>query len=316
MEQLPVRLREMSEPRFHHAMESAARAHQSATIDILHFINELDRRKSYLDRGYSSVFDYCVRKLAYSSSTAGRLIQAARCIRRNPEVLAMLQSRELSVATICLIEPILDEKNKGTLLGRVKGASRREVERIACEYRPPLAFRDRIVPVRVASANGAQKMVLIQFLASDEFAQIFGEVRNLLSGSGERSFGETCDVVFREYRDRHSPSARQERRVARKRQPHPDSHRWEWNNVERSRHIPDEVRDEVCVRDGGQCSFVAADGTRCRSRRGLQLDHIRPYAVGGTHAPSNLRLLCGAHNRRAAEHALGAHVMQPYWRHV
>ena len=52
--------------------ESAARTHQSSTITVLHFINECDRRKSYLERGYSSVFDYCVRKLKYSSSTAGR----------------------------------------------------------------------------------------------------------------------------------------------------------------------------------------------------------------------------------------------------
>ena len=123
-------------------------------------------------------------------------------------------------------------------------------------------------------------------------------------------------MVFGEYRDRHSPFARQQRRSAKKGLPGPDSHRWEWNDADRSRHIPDEVRDEVFVRDGGQCSFVAADGTRCRSRTGLQLDHVRPYAAGGTHELSNLRLLCGAHNRRAAEHALGAHVMQPYWRHV
>jgi diguanylate cyclase (GGDEF)-like protein len=32
-------------------------------------------------------------------------------------------------------------------------AERREVERIACEYRPPLAFRDRMTPVRVSSAS-------------------------------------------------------------------------------------------------------------------------------------------------------------------
>lgn len=69
------------------------------------------------------------------------------------------------------------------------------------------------------------------------------------------------------------------------------------------------------VRDGGQCTFVAADGTRCRSRKGLQIDHIRPYSARGTHDPSNLRLLCGAHNRRAAERALGLEVMQPYWRY-
>jgi hypothetical protein len=36
--------------------------------------------------------------------------------------------------------------------------------------------------------------------------------------------------------------------------------------------------------------------------------------MGGGNEISNLRLLCGAHNRLAAEHTLGVQVMAPYWR--
>jgi hypothetical protein len=36
--------------------------------------------------------------------------------------------------------------------------------------------------------------------------------------------------------------------------------------------------------------------------------------MGGGNEPANLRLLCGAHNRLAAEHTLGAHVMERFWR--
>jgi 5-methylcytosine-specific restriction endonuclease McrA len=81
-----------------------------------------------------------------------------------------------------------------------------------------------------------------------------------------------------------------------------------------SRHIPAAVRDAVYVRDGGQCTFTAASGTRCESRKGLEIDHIVPVAAGGNNDASNLRLLCPAHNLRAAEHALGEHVMAPFWR--
>jgi 5-methylcytosine-specific restriction endonuclease McrA len=285
---------------------------QSSTIAVLHFINDCERRKSYLDLGYSSVFSYCVRKFEYSSSTAGRYIQAARCIREHREVLPMLEKREVSVTTVCQVASILTEDNKRSVLGRVKGAPRHEVERIACQYRPPQAFRDLKRPVRVASMNGAHTMVLMQYLASDAFADIFDEVRELRRG--DESFGETSEVVFREYLDRHSPIARQERRAVRKGAASPDSHRWECEGMTNSRHIPDEVGDAVWVRDGGQCAFVAADGTRRTCRKGLQVDHIRPFANRGTHEPSNLRLLCGAHNRRAAERAMGADVMKPFWR--
>jgi 5-methylcytosine-specific restriction endonuclease McrA len=81
-----------------------------------------------------------------------------------------------------------------------------------------------------------------------------------------------------------------------------------------SRHIPIAVRDEVFVRDGGQCAFTTSDGTRCGARKALEIDHIRPMAMGGGNEATNLRLLCAAHNLRAAERMLGRHVMQPFWR--
>jgi len=74
------------------------------------------------------------------------------------------------------------------------------------------------------------------------------------------------------------------------------------------------VRDDVFVRDQGQCTFTARDGTRCRCRKGLHIDHIQPFATGGSHDIANFRLLCGAHNRLMAERTLGTHAMQPFWR--
>lgn len=86
-------------------------------------------------------------------------------------------------------------------------------------------------------------MVFMQFLASEEFAEIFDEVRNLMSGSGGMSYGEIALAAFREYRDRHSPAARQKRREAKKKGPaSPDSHQWESNAGETSRNLPGMVR--------------------------------------------------------------------------
>jgi hypothetical protein len=73
-----------------------------------------------------------------------------------------------------------------------------------------------------------------------------------------------------------------------------------------SRHIPRTTRNEVFDRDGHRCTYVAADGTRCTATHDLQVDHVRPFALGGTHEPDNLRVLCGAHNRRRAEETFGA----------
>ena len=65
----------------------------------------------------------------------------------------------------------------------------------------------------------------------------------------------------------------------------------------RSRAIPAAVRRQVWERDRG-CSYVdGGSGRRCGSRHLLEIDHVVPYALGGSAEPDNLRLLCAAHHR-------------------
>ena len=66
----------------------------------------------------------------------------------------------------------------------------------------------------------------------------------------------------------------------------------------RSRAIPAAVRRQVWERDRGCCSYVdEGSGRRCGSRHLLEIDHVVPYALGGSAEPDNLRLLCAAHHR-------------------
>ncbi len=72
----------------------------------------------------------------------------------------------------------------------------------------------------------------------------------------------------------------------------------------RSRAIPAAVRRQVWERDRGCCSYVdRASGRRCGSRHLLEIDHVVPYALGGSAEPDNLRLLCAAHHRYRHRHA-------------
>jgi 5-methylcytosine-specific restriction endonuclease McrA len=73
-----------------------------------------------------------------------------------------------------------------------------------------------------------------------------------------------------------------------------------------SRHIPQATRDHVFHRDGERCTYVGPNGRRCTATTNLQIDHVVPFARGGTHEANNLRLLCAEHNRRGAELVFGA----------
>jgi 5-methylcytosine-specific restriction endonuclease McrA len=69
------------------------------------------------------------------------------------------------------------------------------------------------------------------------------------------------------------------------------------------------ARRAVVARDGLSCSFVSTAGERCSSKDFLEFDHRTPRARGGSGDPSNLRILCRAHNQYAGEQAFGrAHV--------
>jgi hypothetical protein len=72
------------------------------------------------------------------------------------------------------------------------------------------------------------------------------------------------------------------------------------------RHLQYEIRRLVAERDEERCCHLGLDGRRCEARAFLQFHHETPWALGGCDTADNLRLLCRAHNRLAAEMELGA----------
>jgi hypothetical protein len=75
-----------------------------------------------------------------------------------------------------------------------------------------------------------------------------------------------------------------------------------------SRAIPAAVRRAVTERDGGRCTFVAANGRRCAARGDLEFHHRQPFAHGGPTTAENLALLCAAHHRQLSQRVFGPYL--------
>ncbi|MBC7370184.1 MAG: HNH endonuclease, partial [Bdellovibrionaceae bacterium] len=61
------------------------------------------------------------------------------------------------------------------------------------------------------------------------------------------------------------------------------------------------ARRQVFAEANHRCSFVHPEsGIACNSIYQLQVDHIIAFIEGGSDKVSNLRVLCGIHNRSRA----------------
>jgi len=289
-------------------------------------------------------------------------------------VHTLLESGEVNLSTIGLVETILNEENKDRLLLEIRNKTQLQVETIVARYKPPIAYRDRVRPVRIVAPelgqnpkNSRNSLILnsrcgsdstseekekplarqtsesttssqttktkrgflIQFLANEEFMAKLDEVKALLSNKiPGGTFEEVFEVLMNEFIERHSPEKRTQRREKRRKQskqsgpvptkqPQTSESPSDTQNAspqKRTRHIPAALRDKVFVRDNARCTYVGQNGKRCGSTHSLQIDHIRPFAMGGRNTAANLRLLCGKHNRFEAKRLLGEDTMAQHYK--
>lgn len=309
---------------------------------LLHLI-EVGKRKLYASCGYPSLFTYCVEVLKYCDGTAGRRVAAARCIEKFPKLLKLFLERQLTLNTIALISKILTPENEEKIIALVSNKRQAEVESLVATYLPEKSIREGVkalpsLSLKTSSIeNGIQPSSLIKeadsiskeenqhlkpveanneincvqsfevkLKARDSAVHKLHRVQEL-RGKHE-SLGELFELLLDEYLEKHSPEAREQRREQRKKQELKEQ--THSNEGERSRYIPQRVRDKLYHEYSGQCAYTAPDGTRCTCRKSLQVDHIYPFGAGGTNNMENLRLLCPTHNRFMAESFYGRDYMK------
>lgn len=74
---------------------------------------------------------------------------------------------------------------------------------------------------------------------------------------------------------------------------------WCGEVTKNTRHIPNDLRDRIWIRDKGKCQHVDPLTQRqCGSRHSVQIDHRYPFSLIKEHSEENMRLLCSAHNRQ------------------
>ena len=239
-------------------VQKAVQTEKKSTARVLEYLSEIDRRRLWLKEGYSSLFDFCVRYLNYSEGETFRRIQASRLSLRIEEVKPLLEENSLSLTTLSLISPFLTEENAKELLPKVTNQSTRHVQHVLEEHFPEIKKKEEILKISL-----------------DKELEALLEKAKLIAS--ETKIELVLKKVLQSY--------------LKEKKTH-------LSKVKRHTHyVQRPLAREVKERDHYQCTYLSGKGIRCNQRAHLQIDHIRPYAKGGSSQDiTNLRCLCRAHN--------------------
>src|SRR5690606_41624488 len=103
----------MSHLEFHNKFKKLAQADRELLVEIIRVIQECDARRIYLELGYPNLFTYMVEGLGYSAGAAQRRIDAARLSREIPVVAEKLESGEMTLSHVSMIQKASRRKPAG-----------------------------------------------------------------------------------------------------------------------------------------------------------------------------------------------------------
>lgn len=115
---------------------------RTKTCDLIESLAEIDRRKLYQDCHYVSLFDYCTYRLRMSEAAAYRRIRAARAFQTYPPVGPLLRAGKLTLESLALLHPFLNDADAGKLVQEASGKRVWEVERLVAGRRTEEPRRD------------------------------------------------------------------------------------------------------------------------------------------------------------------------------
>ncbi len=131
------------------------RREHGAMADFLLALADFDRRRLWVEFGYSSLFHYLNRELGMSKGAAHYRKTAAELIQRVPAVAQPLRDGRLCITSIIELARVVTLENQEEVLPRFFHCSRQEAKAVSAELRPAEAVPTRTVVTAMPIFMGA-----------------------------------------------------------------------------------------------------------------------------------------------------------------
>lgn len=248
-------------------VKTLAAQERRITVEILQHLAAIESRHIHLEAGFSSLHEFCVKELGYSDGSAWRRVQAMRLMRQVPEVETQLASGTISMSVAA---------------------------KVGCATQKKTIAEKRITLEKVAgmSERECERMLELPKRQEELVIAVDEELKDLLAKFKESTGKNIGTDVLKELLKKELRTKASAPKLSAK---------------PAERYIPATLRREVIKRDSNTCQYKdPLTGRACQSERHLEIDHKRPYSLGGRTELGNLRLLCRAHHALETRRAFGS----------
>ncbi|WP_374079163.1 HNH endonuclease [Bdellovibrio bacteriovorus] len=282
---------------------------------ILEHIKEIDSRKLYLERAYSSLYDYLIKEFGYSGSAAMRRIEATRLLNEVPSMAQKIQEGSLNLSQIGELSRSIKEKEKTTgervsalqkneLVAKIESKTTLETQRELAaaldlpvkEFEKQKMQKDESLRLEITlSREQYQKLLQCKDLAAHLLEQ------NHLDSSWASLFEVLADQYLQKRTGISSKTltpCRTTADVESDNNAKNDKNKNKENNINNfNKTLTPKTRQMILKRDTCCQYRDPKTGRQCQSTYALQADHKTSRWSGGTHEPQNLQSLCRRHNQ-------------------
>ncbi len=243
----------------------ASKTEKTATVNLLKHLQEVSRRKLFVDYGHSTLSKYIVMELGYSESEAWTRIQAMRLLKTVPVAAEKIADGQLSFSNASLLQGYIQDNGIQKELAKVAEALTKADDlsnrKLKEEFKPQEP-KDKKITINV---------------------KLQEKIKKLQASWGEMHEAEILEALIDEKLREIELTVETPKQLTKS------------ISSKQTRYLPVSVRREILGRSKNQCEHKNNDGTRCHERRNLQWDHIHPFALGGDRTADNIRLLCAPH---------------------
>lgn len=246
--------------------------------ELLHILAQIQKEKVFLAEGYGSLFEYIVKALRLSESTAYSLQTVIRKSQEVPELKELVLNGEMSLCKAKRIAPVMTKESAAKWIELALSSPTREIDRQVAAVRPE-EIKERLIP----KSKGRSEL---KIGISHDFEAKLRRVQDLLSSQRKKSVSreDALEAALDSFLN-NSP-ARRNSRVNRARE----------KTKEQNKTLTPQTKKLILNRDNHQCTYINQRGERCENKRFLEVHHIKPKSHGGGHHLENLKTLCSTHH--------------------